>query len=209
MKTDLTNIKNIIFDLGKVLLNLDFEASINAFHKLGLNSKVLNNQQAYADPAFYDLEVGKITPEIFRKRVRLILDNPDATDQQIDDAWTAMLLDIPVSRVELLQKLSKKYNIYLFSNTNQIHIKKLHSAFFHQHGIEFPSLFIKDFYSHEINERKPDLKAYLKVIELAGIRAEETLFVDDHEKNIQGAQKAGLKTLWLKNGMELTNVIDV
>jgi len=206
MKPDLTNIKNIIFDLGNVLLNLDFNASIEAFHKLGLGSNVLNKQQAYADPVFYELEVGNITPEEFRKRVREILNSPRVTDRQIDDAWTAMILDIPLPRVKLLQKLGEKYNIYLFSNTNQIHIEKLHPAFVKQYGIEFPSLFVKDFYSHEINERKPDLNSYLKVIEISGINAEETLFVDDHEKNIDGARKAGLKTCWLKNGIEITQI---
>ncbi len=206
MAPDLKNIKNIIFDLGNVLLNLDFNASIKAFHELGLDKKVLDNQQAYSDPVFYDLEVGNISPEVFRKRVRKVLNNPEATDRQIDDAWYAMILDIPENRVKLLQELSKKFNIYLFSNTNNIHISRLHKAFLEQHGIEFPALFVKDYYSHEINARKPDLESYQKVIQLAGIIPEETLFVDDLEKNIRGAQKAGLKTYWLKNGTELTEV---
>lgn len=208
MKPDLTNVKNIIFDLGNVLLNLDFNASINAFHNLGLDSKVLDKQQAYADPVFYELEVGQISPGNFRKRVREILKNPNATDQQIDEAWTAMLLDIPESRVNLVQELGKNFKVYLFSNTNQIHIEKLHPAFKKQYGSEFSSLFVKDFYSHKINERKPDLSSYLKVIKLAGIKPEETLFVDDHEKNIDGAQKAGLKTFWLKAGIELTDAFN-
>ncbi len=208
MAPDLKNIKNIIFDLGNVLLNLDFDASIKAFHELGLDKKVLDNQQAYSDPVFYDLEVGNIPPEEFRKRVRKVLNNPEATDQQIDDAWYAMILDIPAHRVKLLQELGKNFNIYLFSNTNNIHISRLHKAFLEQHGIEFPALFVKDYYSHEINARKPDLESYQKVIQLAGINPEETLFVDDLEKNISGAQKAGLKTYWLKNGTELTDVFN-
>ena len=106
MKTDLTNIKNIIFDLGKVLLNLDFNASITAFQELGLDKDVLNKQQAYADPAFYELEVGLITPNIFCKKVRKILNNPTATDKQIEDAWYAMILDIPEKRVKVLKELS-------------------------------------------------------------------------------------------------------
>ena len=75
MQTDLTNIKNIIFDLGNVLLNLDFDASIKAFQKLGLGNEIVNNQHAYADPVFYDLEVGKISSAEFRKRVRIVLKN--------------------------------------------------------------------------------------------------------------------------------------
>ncbi len=206
MKPRLTNIKNIVFDLGNVLLNLDFDASIQAFRKLGLNSEVVNRQQAYADPIFYELETGKTIPEEFRKQVRRILNNPEATDQQIDDSWCAMIRDIPEKRVEMLKVLAKNYDVYLFSNTNAIHIERLHKEFRNIYGIEFPSLFVKDFYSHEIHERKPDLASYHKVIESAGIIPSETLFVDDLEKNIAGAEKAGLKTFWLKVGMEVSEV---
>ena len=206
MKPNLTTIKNIVFDLGNVLLNLDFDASIRAFSALGLNSDVVNRQQAYADPVFYELEVGKTTPEKFRLRVRQILKNPDVTDRQIDDAWCAMIRDIPQKRVKMLKRLRKNYNVYLFSNTNAIHIRRLHKEFREMHGIEFSSLFVKDFYSHEIHERKPDLASYEKVIGLSGIKPAETLFVDDLEKNIVGAEKAGLKTFWLQDGMEVLEI---
>jgi len=208
MQIDLTNIKNIVFDLGKVLLNLDFNASIIAFQKLGLKTDVLDNKQAYSDPVFYELEVGKVTPEEFCNRIRKVLNNPNATDLQIEDAWFAMILDIPANRVKVVQELSKNYNVYLFSNTNKIHIDRLHRAFKAEHGIDFPSLFLKDYYSHEIHERKPDLSSYKKVIELSGINPEESIFIDDLEKNIIGAQQSGLKTFWLKEGMELTTVFD-
>lgn len=206
MEPNLTNIKNIVFDLGNVLLNLDFEASIRAFQKLGLDSDVVNRQQAYADPVFYELETGRTTPEEFRKQVRRILNNPAASDQQIDDAWCAMIRDVPGKRVELVKKLAKNFNVYLFSNTNAIHISRLHGEFREMYGIEFPSLFEKDFYSHELHERKPDLASYTKVIQLSGIIPQETLFVDDLEKNISGAEKAGLRTFWLKEGLEVAEV---
>lgn len=206
MKIDLSSTKNIIFDLGNVLLNLDFEASIQAFQKLGLNAEVVDKKQAYSDPVFYEIETGKISATAFREKVRKILKNPEASDQQIDDAWTAMILDIPSERVKTIQQLQKNFNVYLFSNTNEIHISKLHRQFKEQHGIEFPSLFVKDYYSHEIHERKPDLSSYKKVIKLSGVNPKETLFVDDLEKNIKGAQKAGLKTFWLKPEMEMSEI---
>ena len=206
MQIDLSSTKNIIFDLGNVLLNLDFDASIEAFKKLGLDNKVVDKKQAYSDPVFYELETGNISAKEFRKQIREILNNPDATDQQIDDAWTAMILNIPAERVQTVQQLRNNYNIYLFSNTNEIHVKKLHRQFKSEHGIEFSSLFLKDYYSHEIHERKPDLNSYKKVIELSGVNPEETLFVDDLEKNILGAQKAGIKTFWLKPEMEMTKI---
>lgn len=206
MKTDLKHIKNIIFDLGKVLLNLDFDASIKAFQELGLGKDVLNSQQAYADPVFYELETGKVTPEEFRNRIRQILNNSDLSDQEIDTAWSAMILDVPAHRVEVLKELGKKYKLYIFSNTNQIHIEGLWKSFKKHYGFEFSTLFEKDYYSHEIYERKPDIESYKKVISLAGVKPEETLFIDDLEKNIVAAQKTGLKTFWLKDGTEMAEI---
>lgn len=206
MKTDLSNIKNIIFDLGKVLLNLDFDASIKAFEKLGADSEILDHKNAYADPVFYNLEIGKITPEEFRNTVRIILDNENASDKEIDDAWYAMILDIPKKRVNKLLELNEKYNIYLYSNTNKIHIDKLLVEFKAAHGIEFPSLFKTAYYSHEIKDRKPEVSSFEKVIKLSKVNPAETLFVDDLEKNIVAAEKAGLNTLWLKEDMEMADL---
>lgn len=195
MKIEPAGICNIVFDLGNVLLNLDFDASIRAFHDLGFPKEVLDRKQVYSDAVFYQLETGKVSASGFRKRVRELLKNPAVTDVQIDAAWSAMILDIPPARVEMLQKLNKKFKVYLFSNTNEIHIAKLHHEFRESYGIEFSSLFVKDFYSHEIQERKPDLISFQKVIKLAGINPSETLFIDDLEMNVKAAAQLGLKTL--------------
>ncbi len=204
--TEYSNIKNIVFDLGNVLLNLDFEASIQAFQKLGLNKAVINPSVAFSDPVFYNLETGRITPAEFRIRIRELLNNPNASDQQIDDAWYAMILDIPERRIKALQDLRSKYRIFLFSNTNEIHINRLLQEYKAAYGIDFPSLFEDVYYSHEIHARKPEIQAFMKVIELSGVKPEETLFIDDLENNIIAAEKAGLKTLWLKSGMEMAEL---
>uniref|UniRef100_UPI003216BB01 HAD family hydrolase n=1 Tax=uncultured Draconibacterium sp. TaxID=1573823 RepID=UPI003216BB01 len=205
MKTDLGNIRNIIFDLGNVLLNLDFNATIEAFQKLGSNGKIMDYKSGFAHPVFYNFEVGKISSDEFRSQVRNILNNK-VTDEEIDEAWYAMILDIPRNRVETLKKLKRNYNVFLFSNTNQIHIDKLLPEFKAEHGIDFPSLFKEVYYSHEIHDRKPELSSFEKVIKLSGVRPEETLFVDDMENNITGAEQAGLKTLWLKKEMEMAEL---
>jgi HAD superfamily hydrolase (TIGR01509 family) len=206
MKARLSHVKNILFDLGNVILNLDFDATIRAFQQLGLDRNVLDRQQAYADPVFYQLEVGKVTPEEFRNRVRVLLNNSSATDQQIDDAWYAMIRDIPAKRVKALQELRKQYKVFLFSNTNVIHMEWLHKTFSAEYGFEFSSLFDKDYYSYGINERKPDLISFEKVIALSAVNPSETLFVDDLEKNITAAKLAGLQTLWLQEGMEMAEL---
>ncbi len=206
MKTDLTNIKNIIFDLGRVILNLDFDASIKALKELGLSDDVLANYSAYPDPCFYEQEIGIISPKEFLKKMITVLGNDGITQEQVRSAWLKMVLDIPPHRVKVLQQLGEKYNIYLFSNSNKIHIDHIDIEFREKYGFEFPSLFKKQFYSHEINMRKPDLSSFEKVIQLSGIKPEETLFIDDLEENIEGAEKAGLKTFWLKEGMEMADI---
>ena len=202
----LKGIQNIIFDLGNVIVNLNFDATIEGFRKLGLDEEVITMDQAYADPVFYELETGQTSPDIFREKVRGILNNGEVTDEQIDEAWCAMLLDVPAHRVRILQELGEKYNLYLLSNTNEIHINYFHKKFRQAHNIEFSSLFKKDYYSHELKERKPDLTSYRKMVELAGIDPAETMFIDDLEKNIRGAQRAGFSIFWLKDGLDIANL---
>jgi glucose-1-phosphatase len=206
MKANLTGIKNIIFDLGNVLLNLDINASVQAFRELGLEDEMVSQQHIWSDPVFYALEKGEITPCDFRNKIRIILNNSHIKDETIDDAWCAMIRDIPKKRIKTIQELGKNYFLYLFSNTNQIHMERFHADFKSHHGISFPSLFRRNFYSHEIGERKPDLISFRKVIRLAGIKPEETLFVDDLEHNILGAEKTGMKTCFLKYGREMAEI---
>lgn len=207
MKINLSSVKNILFDLGKVLLNLDFQASVSAFEKLNLSAEALDIGMVFADPVFLNFETGQTTAEEFKGRVRGILNNPDATRQQIEEAWYAMVLDIPEKRVQMLKRLAKNYDLFLFSNTNVIHTHRFKDEFREQYGFEFSSLFTRDFYSHDIQERKPDLSAFRKVTELSGINPEETLFIDDLKPNIDGAQKAGFKTFWLEDGMEIAELL--
>ena len=206
MQTDLTNIKNIIFDLGRVILNLDFDASIKAFKELGLSDDVLANYSVYPDPCFYEQEIGIISPNEFLKKMIVILGNEGITEEQVRSAWLKMVLDIPMHRVKVLQQLGKKYNLYLFSNSNKIHIDHIDVEFREKYGFEFPSLFVAQFYSHEIHERKPDLSSFEKVIQISGVKPSETLFVDDLKENVEGAKKAGLQTFWLKKGMEMAEI---
>lgn len=206
MQLQLSGIKNIIFDLGKVIVNLDFDASIRAFHNLGLAYHVLTPQQSYRDPVFYQFEVGLISANGFRQRVRELLNNPKVSDTEIDAAWQAMIRDVPPGRVEVLRQLSGRYRLFLFSNTNSIHIDYFLRTFKGNYGFHFESLFEKVFYSHELKARKPDPEAFRQVLALAGINAGCTLFVDDLEKNIDAANQAGLKGFWLKEGLEMADL---
>ncbi len=201
----LNGIRNIIFDLGGVLLNIDPKKTIEAFGKLGMKQLVGDKGLSYDHEIFYQMEQGKITPEEFRNGVRQLLPK-EVSDDEIDAAWTAMLLDFPAIRVDLLKNLRKDFKIYLFSNTNAIHVEKFHSIFRNQHGFEVSTLFEKDFYSNEIGYRKPSPESYQEIIRLSGISPEESLFIDDSLPNVESAIACGLKGFWLEPGQKVEEI---
>jgi len=201
----LKEIKNIIFDLGGVLLNIDPRKTIEAFGQLGMEQLIGDKGLTYDHDIFYLMEQGKVSPEEFRNGVRQLLKN-EVSDQQIDEAWTAMLLDFPAVRVQLLRNLRNHFRIYLFSNTNAIHVAKYHSHFRELHQFEVSSLFDKDFYSNEIGFRKPSAESFQEIIRLSGVCAAETLFIDDSHDNTNAAANCGLKAYWLKPGEKIEEI---
>lgn len=201
----LNGIRNIIFDLGGVLLNIDPKKTIEAFGELGMEQMVGDKGHTYDHEIFYQMEQGHISSDEFRNGVLKLLPNP-VSYEAIDDAWTAMLLDFPAIRVQLVKNLRKHYNIYLFSNTNAIHVDKFHSNFRQQHGFEVTSLFDIDFYSNEIGYRKPSAESYHEIIRRAGINPAESLFIDDSYPNIEGAALAGIKGYWLEPGQKVEEI---
>jgi putative hydrolase of the HAD superfamily len=181
-------IKNLLFDLGAVVLNLDQEKTLRAFVKLGADLDEINMQ----GNLFTDFETGKISAEIFVQTLHTKLKG-NVSKEEIVQAWNAMLLDLPPTRVDLLRQLKKKYRLLLLSNTNSIHI----DAVYAEHGKEvFEELFEKIYLSHEIGHRKPDIDCYQFVLNDARIKGSETLFIDDNKSNIKGAEKAGINALW-------------
>ncbi len=201
----LKGIKNIVFDLGGVLLNIDPKKTIVAFGKLGMDKLVGDQGLSYDHDIFYQMEQGKITPQEFRNGVRkLLLGEP--SNQEIDDAWTAMLLDFPANRVELVKILRKEFKIYLFSNTNAIHVEKYHTNFRNQHGFEVSTLFEKDFYSNELGFRKPSPESFQEIIRLSGINPEESLFIDDSRPNVEASIASGLNGFWLEPGQKVEEI---
>lgn len=201
----LSGIKNIVFDLGGVLLNIDPKRTIEAFGRLGMEQLVGDKGLTYDHEIFYQMEHGKITSDEFRSGVQKLLPQP-VSFAEIDTAWTAMLLDIPAVRVQLLKNLRKHFRIYLFSNTNAIHVEKFHSDFRKQYGFEVSTLFDIDFYSNEIGFRKPSEESFQEIIRLSGINPGQSLFVDDAAANIEGAASVGFKAYWLEPGQSVETV---
>ncbi len=187
------NIKNIIFDFGGVLLNLDKQACINAFVKLGMENVTDYLTDYRQNGIFRNLEVGEISPAQFRDQIRNEIGKP-ISDKEIDDAWMQFLLDIPEYKLDMLLKLRSKFRTFMLSNTNAIHIEYIISRTFGRNGHVLSDYFEKVYYSHEIGYAKPDEEIYNFVIKDTKIISSETLFIDDAEANIAAAKKLGFKT---------------
>jgi putative hydrolase of the HAD superfamily len=204
----MSNINAIILDLGGVLLNLDFQKTEDAFVKLGISHFSQLFSQQHASQLFTDLETGKVSPEEFIRTLRKE-SGKDVTDQQIMDAWNAMLLDFPPERIALLKRLKGHYPLFLLSNTNAIHLPAFNQKLKEEYGIPLlDELFDKAYYSHLIRERKPDLAAYQVVIQENNLPPATTLFVDDNQENIEGAGKAGLYAVHLKASQPVNELME-
>jgi len=199
-------IKNIIFDLGGVLINLDNKRTEKAFVDLGAKDFGQYFGHGFASSFFKDYEVGKINDEEFIQKLRH-LGNLDVSDETIINAWDALLLDFPPKRIELLKTLGNRYRIFLFSNTNALHMKtvrRIYQGTFKKGTLD--ELFEKAYYSNELGMRKPDVGSYLHIANENRLNLSETLFVDDALINVEGANAAGLKGFYLEPGKTVLDI---
>jgi glucose-1-phosphatase len=200
------NLKAIIFDLGGVLLNLDFTKTSTAFKEIG----VIDIDEMYSQHTivslFKDLETGRINEHDFYEGIKTSGKN-EITDEQIRNAWNALLLDFRNESMAALKNLKTKYKLFLLSNTNIIHLQAFNKIYeTSMIGGTFTEHFDKVYFSHEIACRKPDAEAYEIVLNENNLIALETLFIDDSAANIEGAKAVGLQTILLKDGMKIEDL---
>ena len=197
---DLNAIDAIIFDFGGVILNLDYSKTIRAFEELGFTDFEERYTQAKQDGVFDEIETGAISAGEFRNQIRLLA-QIELSDLQIDSAWNAMLLDLPKKRLDLLVRLKGIKRTFLLSNTNEIHAQEFEKSIREAHnGAVLKSYFEAGYYSHEMGLRKPNPEIFQRLIDRHGLNPERTLFIDDSEQHIDGANLTGLKAYHLKNG---------
>jgi putative hydrolase of the HAD superfamily len=193
-------INTIIFDFGDVFINLDKKATLDGLKKLGLSD--WNEDLNHLNLSF---EKGQIAREDFLLGIQKHI--PNASIEEITTAWNAVLLDFPLKRLEFLQKLSKKYKLFLLSNTDSIHIE----TFEQENGTSFYSdfyqCFEKVYFSFEMGMRKPDVEIYNFVLSQHNLIAKHTLFVDDKKENTDAAQSLGIHIWNLQVGKE--DVVDL
>ncbi|MBL7890626.1 MAG: HAD family phosphatase [Bacteroidia bacterium] len=206
MEIDLNRYKNIIFDLGGVILNIDYDLSVQAFRKLGLDNFQEHFSQAQQKHLFDQYEKGLITSDEFRAELLKHFDETVSV-ADIDNAWNALLLDLPKERLDVLLSAKSNYRTFLLSNTNEIHINEFNRYLKREFDLNsLKSFFEKAYLSYEIGMRKPDKEIFQFVLDQNGLLPEETLFIDDSKQHIDSAQKLGINTYWLTNGKTIVDI---
>lgn len=198
MRTD-GSIKNLIFDLGGVILDLSVDATLQSFAKLsGIETNKV--RQLFANsPEFESYEKGEISDADFRSFVRRLY-NIEASDKVLDDCWNAMLVGFPLKKLQLLQSLKKSHKVFLLSNTNNIHVHYINNTLLPRvNQTSLDEFFHRSYYSHLLKKRKPDAEIFQQVLELENLDPVQTLFLDDNKSNVESAGKLGIKTVHVVN----------
>ncbi len=194
---NLKDIKNIILDLGGVILDLDFESSIRQFKKLGITDIVDLYHIPEHYPFFKQFEKGLITPGQLRNEIRKATGN-NIPDEEIDAAWNIISAGFTKGSIETVIKLKSRFRLFLLSNTNAIHEVYYHNQLFEGHGIKnLAEIFEKVYYSHDLHMRKPDAEIFEFVLNDSHLIPGETLFIDDTLVHIEAASSLGIKTYHL------------
>jgi len=189
------NIKNIIFDYGNVIFNIDFTRVQQAWKALGISNSGEFYGHRQQDPVFNLLERGEISNADFRDRIRQLAHKPELTDEQIDTAWNAIFIGIPAGNHELLLKVKAGYRTFLLSNINAIHYDYVHSYLKNEFGLDNnDGFFEKVYYSHLMGKRKPDAAIFEQVLHENNLVPAETLFIDDSPQHLETAKQLGMQT---------------
>ncbi|RAR75777.1 HAD family hydrolase [Flavobacterium aciduliphilum] len=193
-------IDTIIFDFGDIFINLQKEAQIEAFAQLGLSGP--NNELIAMNDLF---EKGQVKEHEFLSAFQKFI--PNATVDQIKEAWNSIIGEFPLYRLEFLQMISEKYRLFLLTNTDEIHIHKFEQNVGMSFYTDFYRCFEKVFYSYEMGMRKPESAIYTSIINKYDLSPKRTVFVDDKKENTDAAAQLGLHVWNLKVGEE--DVVDL
>ena len=200
------NIHNIIFDFGGVIINIDPNRIGTILTQKGVDNLLELHEHLFSKDIYKRLETGHVSPQQFRDEIKSIL-SINVSNEDIDEAWNAIILDIPPERVRLLESIRNNYNTYLLSNTNSIHFDFYNQYFARTFGYTgLSDLFEKAYFSHEMGLRKPNPEIFRVVLADAGLTPEKTLFIDDNAENVKVANDVGIQGHHLNDGTELTSL---
>lgn len=204
------NIKNLIFDFGGVLCDLQPDRCLKEFQKIGLAADILPHQYSQFDGIFQKIDRGIMSSAQFYETLRLQSSVPSLSDQQIRQAWVSIIDPIQPERYEALRKLKEHFNLYILSNSNEIHWQYIEQKLMCYQGDDITPWFKHIFLSHELHLEKPEPEIFQAVLNIAQIDANQSLFIDDSQLNLDGASQLGFHTLlsthgdWTAKLLELT-----
>jgi glucose-1-phosphatase len=185
----------LIFDLGNVIIDIDYHQSLNLIKSLLPNSFDLKVDSFYSTDFHKAYEKGEIDSPTFRNEVRNYF-NQNWDDQKVDELWNSLLGEIPKERLDLVSTLKQSYQVGVLSNTNEIHIDAVYKMLERDFGMNrFEPLFDRVFYSHEMGLAKPSQEIYHKMLEELGTSADRVVFFDDLEANVRGAASVGIQAV--------------
>lgn len=193
------NVKNLIFDLGGVILDLSIPHTLDAFAALSGSERSVIDKLYSSAPEFLTYETGHLSDAAFRAFMNSHCASPH-TDETIDACWNGMLRGLPKKKLDLILSLKDKYNVYLLSNTNAIHLRYINEVMLPAVPGALPALddyFHRAYYSHIMKKRKPNADIFEAVLADSNLTAHETLFLDDNHDNIVGAGKLGIRTAFV------------
>ena len=200
-------IKNLLFDLGGVIMDIRRENCVKAFEALGMSdANDLLGEYSQAG-VFAGIENGQLTVGEFHDEIRRIIGHPELTDEEIDGAFQKFLIGIPTHRLEELDRLHRQFSIYMLSNTNPIMWAGEIDRNFRRQGHDGHYYFDGIVRSYMAGAMKPDPKIFRAVISHLGIKPEETLFLDDSQRNLDAAAEFGFRTLLVKPGSEFYELL--
>ncbi len=197
-------IKNIVFDLGGVIMTLDPAEALRRFKALGLSDAERYLDAYTQSGVFGNLEEGKITAEDFRSKLSSLTGH-ELTFDECKHAWLGYRKDVPQRNLDLLKELrAKGYRLILLSNTNPFMMDWALSCEFDGKGSSLNDYFDALYLSYRLGIMKPASDFFRQVLDNENILPEETLFVDDGPRNVEAAGKLGFMTMCPDNGSDWT-----
>lgn len=203
----MTMYRNLIFDLGDVIIDIDYAITVAEFQKLAkvdFSEIVSYSRQHHV---FDRLEKGQISEADFWAEIKLLM-KPDVTNEELVNAWNSILINYPKYKIELLQNLRSRYQVFALSNINEIHIREIDRVAKEQFGAQrFADFFHKAYYSNETGYRKPESEIYELVLKSEQLNPSETFFVDDKAENVEAARNLGIQAYQLTNRDKLVDLL--
>ncbi len=204
MQNTYSPIKAIVFDLGGVLVDIDFEKTITEYGKqTGLSVEEIK-KSTFLTSVYQDYEAGYLNECQFRAEVCSRF-GISLKPELFDYAWNALLLDFNPTAIELIKHLRQNFPVYLLSNTNKIHFEECNRRLHQEFNETFESLFTGLFLSYRIGYRKPSERIFQHVVSQTRCKPHEILFIDDLEENIQAANQMGFKTIHLTDNRQINH----